>query len=216
MESIGKETDKIHLVGGPENLQNTVREAVVEALRSFQEVMQYEGEVNVVVFESQSEFVIPEIGLMGRAIGKGGLEIYVDFERTFAAGELEKELAATVYHEATHLAQKHFVGFGKTLVGVMISEGVACYVERCCLPDRIIPYIEPIENEMQYLEEARPIFNAEEYEYGKWFFGSPDFPKWVGYRLGFLIVEAFMKKTKLPLYQLVRTEIQEILTKSEV
>jgi len=203
--------DQVCLIGVPETLEQKVSSVVRDSLQLSRKVFEYSKPVGVIIIEAQSELVIPEIGLMGRAVGKQGLEIYVDFERKFKKDELETELASTVYHELAHLVRENKVGYSRSLLDAIVSEGISCYAEKYFQPEHTIPYIASVENEQKYIQEAKLLFDKEDFDHAKWFFGSRNFPKWIGYRLGYVIVDKYMGEKKVSLAELARTNSRLIL-----
>ena len=160
--------------------------------------------------------VIPETGMTGSAIGKSGIQILINCGRKFSKQNFVTELSSSVAHEATHLVREDTEGYNRSLLDTIINEGVACYVEKSFLPRRHIPYIAAIRGEKHYIKKARGEFYKKHYNHSEWFFGSEKFPRWIGYRIGFLIVNGYAKNKKISLAKLVRTKSSTILKGSKI
>lgn len=208
--------DFIYLIGVPKSFKKDIQQNIVSTIKNVRRNLRYIKPISVAVFEASSGMVISEIGMAGSAIGKSGIEIRIDFKRKFAKQKFAAELSSSVCHEATHLIREDAVGYNFSLLDAMINEGVACYVERAFLPKRRIPYISPIKNENKFIKKAASIFSKRNYNHSEWFFGSKIFPKWVGYRLGYLMVDGYAKNNKIALSDLVRMKSRDILRGSKV
>lgn len=213
---VGNMADQTHTIGVPEPLAQRLQDTVDAARDTVKRKLGYDGSVDVVVFESRPEFVIPELGITGMAVGAQGIEILVDLSRSYEENELENEVMSTTHHETTHIVHENLIGTQSTLLYRMLAEGIGCYVEQYFRPERYIPYIQPVENERSYIREAEPLLDTAEYDHATWFFGAGELPRWIGYRLGYLIVSDFMEHTGTSLHDLVRTDIHDILKGSRV
>lgn len=216
MKSKNCEKGNIHLIGIPSNKRGVVLRRTVESLDKALGVLKYDKQVNVVVIEAQDFFVIPKLGIGGSAIGKSCIEVKIDFSRKDLQKIIDIELPSTIYHELAHLVRENSIGYGKTLLDSLVSEGISCFVEKSILPNRKIPYIQKIKDEQKLWDKAQKTLNKIKYNYSEWFFGSGKLPNWTGYRLGFLIVENFARKNKISLDKLVRANSKEILKGSKI
>jgi len=204
----------IHLIGIPTTHKVTVLKQVKESLHKGLKILDYQNRVDVVVIEAQKSFVIPDLGIGGSAIGKSCIEIKIDFSRKDVKEIIAVEVPATIYHELAHLVRESNVGLGDTLQDALISEGVACSVEKAMLPKRKIPYIQKIPNENKLWVRTKKNLHKKKYNYAEWFFGSGALPNWTGYRLGYLIVEKYMRANTVKLNELVRLESIDIVQRS--
>jgi uncharacterized protein YjaZ len=102
-----------------------------------------------------------------------------------------------VAHEAHHAARWRGPGYGTTLLEALVTEGLADHfaIERLGVP--VPPWSNAVAREetARYIEEARPHFDSSSYGHSRWFFGTdPALPRWVGYTLGFRLVEAYQQE----------------------
>lgn len=201
----------LHLIKILKRHKVQVAQTAENALARASELFAYRKPVEVAVFSSHPDVVIPELGIGGRSIYRGDIVIDIDFSRKDIFHIINKELSSTIYHEFSHIVRDATVGYGKTLSEVLVSEGIGSYVENK-LYHTTMPYTKPIRHERKYWQRAKRLLGKKTYDHLEWFFGRGKLPRWIGYRLGYLIVDSFMKQQKnLPLSQLVRTKSHEIL-----
>lgn len=199
------------MIGIPQIKSGEVFDYATKTLNNALGLLKYEKRVDVVVIEAQDFWVIPRLGIMGSAIGKTCIEIKINFSRKDVNKIIEVELPATIYHELTHLVRDNSVGYGDTLLDSFISEGLSCFVEKLTFPNKKIPYIKRIKNEKALWSKARKILAETKYNHSEWFFGTGKLPNWTGYRLGYSIVNLFMKRNRVDLDKLVRMDSKDIL-----
>lgn len=205
----------IHLIGVPDRHVEAVSRIAKETLDAAKGLLQYSNQVEVVIIEAQDFFVIPQLGITGSAIGKSCIEIKIDFCRKDLDNIINIEIPATVYHELSHLVRENKLGYGNTLLDSMVSEGVACYIEKSVIP-REIPYIQPIKDEDSFWTKAKESFDDSKYNHSAWFFGAGELPNWIGYRLGYLLVQKYLQKNTKELSELSVIPSKEILQGSEI
>lgn len=208
--------NSVHFIGIPPKLKKELRSIVLSALRDARKALRYREPIGVAVFEAPADLVIPEIGLAGSAIGKTGIEIKIDLSRKLSKRKFELELYSSVCHETAHLARENAVGYNSSLLDAMVNEGVACFTEKTLKPERSIPYIAPIKNEKRALRSAASHFFEKNYDHSKWFFGAKNFPKWAGYRIGYLIVDGYAKNNRTTLPNLAKMESVKIFRGSKI
>ena len=123
------------------------------------------------------------------------------------------DLSPTLQHEFSHVVRANTVGYPETLLDSFIDEGIACFIEQASEPDRIIPYIQEQKDEKKLWQEAKKHLSKKLTSdlHNTWFFGAGEKPNWIGYRLGFLIVQEYMKNNNVKLAKLVRTSSRDIL-----
>lgn len=204
--------EQVCLIGVPDEFAGEVTSVADRALADVRSALAFNEKISIVIFQSQPAFVIPEIGQTGRAIGREGLEVLIDFDRPFEAGEL----VSTIHHETAHLVRGRAVGYRWPLGEAIVSEGIACFVEKQLQPDRHVVYAEPLPEPERYLREAEPMFDAEDFDNAKWFFGGTDAPRWLGYRLGYAIIAAYMRAHPASIANLIRMPAREIWDESSL
>ena len=201
----------LHLIKIPRKYGVQVAKTAERALVQAGELFAYRKPVEVVVFSSYPEVVIPELGIAGKSIYEGDIVIDIDFSRKDIPHVINKELPSTLLHEFSHIVREATVGYGKTLLGALISEGIGSYVENKLLR-RTMPYTKPIRHELKYWQKAKRFLGKKTYNHFEWFFGRGKLPRWIGYRLGYLLVDSFMQRQEnLSLEQLVRIKSHEVL-----
>lgn len=202
----------LHLIKIPKKYRVQVAKTAERALAGASELFAHSKPVETVIFSSIPEFVIPEVGIGANATIQGDIIVNIDFSRHDIKRVIQKELPSALYHEFSHVvrASVHKKLYA-TLNESFITEGIASYIEKETFPKKI-PYIEPIKNEGKYWLQAQKIMNKNFYDHGEWFFGTKKLPRWIGYRLGYLIVNSFMECQKnLTLAQLVETKSRNVL-----
>lgn len=205
----------VYLIGVPRLYTGRVERVAVDALKVGCEKLGWRSRVELAVFEAQSFWVIPELGVAGEAIGKSAIVVKVDFSRRDRERIIKEELPASIYHELAHLVREQDVGMGSTLLDALVSEGVACFVEQSLSPGRRIPYVARIKNEQRVWKKAAPLLLQRKYGYAEWFFGTKAIPRWAGYRLGYLLVSSFFAEQPTSLSKLVRMRSVDIFRGSE-
>lgn len=213
MSSISKQCKggTLHLVKIPKRYQIQVAKTAERTLTEAGKLFEYQKSVEIAIFSSHPEVVIPELGIGGNSIYQGDIVINIDFSRKDIAYIIKKELPSALYHELSHIVREATVGYGETLLEALASEGIGSYVENRIF-HRTMPYTKQILHELKYWQKAKRLLKKKPYNHFEWFFGTKKLPRWIGYRLGYLLVDSFMKRQKnLSLSQLVRTKSHEIL-----
>ncbi|MEK9178498.1 MAG: DUF2268 domain-containing putative Zn-dependent protease [Patescibacteria group bacterium] len=202
----------LHLIKIPQKYKVQVAKIAEKTLTGAGELFAYQKPVETVIFSSIPEFVIPEVGIGAHATMQGDIVVNIDFSRRDIAKVIQKELPSTLYHEFSHVvrADAH-KNLYTTLIESLITEGIASYIEKKVFRKKV-PYIEPIKNERKYWLQTQKNMRKNTYDHGEWFYGTKKLPRWIGYRLGYLIVNSFMEQQKnLSFAQLVRTKSSEVL-----
>jgi len=155
-------------------------------------------DIDVVIIDNP-EATIEEIGIGGVTLNLNCVIISVDSEHKNLAKNYSKALLDSLAHELHHIARWKTVGYGKTLLEAMISEGLADH-----FANEIIGKKEPHlwdkalskEQISIFLKRASKEFANKKYDYYAWFFGSKkkQIPKWTAYSLGYCLVEEYIKK----------------------
>ncbi|MGH7196358.1 MAG: DUF2268 domain-containing putative Zn-dependent protease [Candidatus Saccharimonadales bacterium] len=103
-----------------------------------------------------------------------------------------QEFRATLYHELHHMARHQNVGYGKTLGGAVLSEGIATYYEEF-KTDWSPPWGNATYSKKD-VADAISMWDSEDYNHSEWFFSS-ERGRWVGYALGVEIVRKLYSDT---------------------
>jgi len=204
----------VHLVKIPEECRAEIANIAKETLDEASEIFDFQKPVDLVIFSTSAQFVIPELGMAAYASREEFMICMFDFSRRDIEKIIEKEFKATLFHEFSHIVRADL--FGNTMVDLfedMVSEGIASYVEKKM--GGKTPYTNPIADEMKYLQKAKRMMVKKDYTYEdhqEWFYGVGKLPRWIGYRLGYMLVEHYMKKhPKTSFAELVRLEAKAIL-----
>jgi hypothetical protein len=101
-------------------------------------------------------------------------------------------IIASINHELHHMARWQNPGYGDTLGGALVSEGIATYYE-----ERTSGWAPPwskaaVSDDAK--EAALKGWNDKDYNHGEWFFGGP-YGKWVGYGLGYQLAQKLFADT---------------------
>lgn len=148
----------------------------------------FESVVSGVKDEVQTAYVrdIPEFTIDGKYPGGA---CYNRHEITIAINDWDYEpsqLAASFHHELHHLARWQNVGYGDTLGGAILSEGIATVFEE--LQTGWTPPWASDDISAQNLSEALEEWDSKSYDHAQWFYGS-ERGKWEGYKIGYTIAK---------------------------
>lgn len=102
----------------------------------------------------------------------------------------KKPLAAAINHELHHMARWQNGGYGKTLGGAILSEGLATYYEK--LRTGWTPPWSEVSINDELIQKAIKEWDNDKYNHSEWFFGGK-LGKWVGYSIGFKLAEEIFK-----------------------
>ena len=203
----------IHLIGIQDEYRNRISDSIKKGLEMASSILKYSSSVEVVVFDSEDWDVHKKLNLSAHA-----RIYYIDIKICFYRKGLDfnhlfnVDIPATIYHELAHVVRVNSVGYAENLLQDIIDEGIACYIEKFSKLGPSQPYINPIDGEDKYFNEARKHFK-ERLDYNlhsRWFYGSADLPEWIGYRLGYLMVNKFMEGNKVGIDELVRLRAEVI------
>lgn len=117
---------------------------------------------------------------------------FPDFLKTVIGNELPRAIS----HELHHAVRWKAVGYGKTLLEVLVTEGLASRFEQemwggtpsswaAALSEKALAEVQV---------QAKTEYANTKYDHGRWFFGTGDLPRWAGYTLGYQIVGTYLKK----------------------
>lgn len=196
----------------PKKYRVQVAKTAERALAGAGELFAYRKPVETVIFSSIPEFVIPEVGIGANATIQGDIIVNINFSRRDIKRVIQKELPSALYHEFSHVVRANiYKNLYATLDESLLTEGIASYIEKKVFRKKVL-YVEPIKNEKKYWLRAQKNMCKKTYDHSEWFFGTKKLPRWIGYRLGYLIVNCFMKQNKkISFDQLVRIRSGEVL-----
>lgn len=181
-----------------ENTKNTIEEQIPI------------DNIDIVAVDNKNG-IIPEISIGGHTHGPNFIVLSFDSKSEDFEDNLQKNFPDQIAHEFHHAARWQQIGYGKTLLEALITEGLACKFA-LEISGKQQPWTNALrENEIEkFLEKSREQFDNPNYKHYAWFYGSDDIPRWTGYSLGFYLVERYLKshpnETAASLY---KTKAQE-------
>jgi uncharacterized protein YjaZ len=170
----------------------------------------------------KSNWTIPETGENGYTPSGDWMQIYIDPKNKYHSFDFiaNNIIPGTIYHEMNHVARWRAVGFGKSLIEAIISEGLASIFEREQWKRFTAPWANWEEKEIiNFINIFRKRDRKKDtaYNHSEWFFGKGKLPRWIGYKLGAYIVESARKNyPKISWHKLTAMEASDIIEKSGV
>ncbi|SEM43263.1 Predicted Zn-dependent protease [Variovorax sp. YR750] len=154
--------------------------------------------IDVVTYVSDE--VIPELGVNGFSEGRHLMHLKLDPRNVNFVKHFETAVPSLFAHEVHHCMREGCVGYGATLRGALISEGLACHFE-AEVTGRAPFYataLSPAQVDAM-LQRMLPQLDAAWYNHPAWFFGSPreEIPRNCGYSVGFGLVGAYLTRNGL-------------------
>jgi len=153
--------------------------------------------LDILVQRLQGE-VITETGLVGYTYRSSLFSLTVDPDNpNFVASLANGTLLRQIIHEVHHCLRMAGPGYGRTLGEALISEGLAGQFVRHLLNSEPEPWECAID--LPSLLKAPPahcLLNTRHYDHAAWFFGTTaDYPRWLGYSLGYQLVEHWIEES---------------------
>ena len=184
----------LHLLNTGKDLKHDqismIRMSFNKAVKTCQKLIST-NDVDVIIYHNPA-YVMKETGIGGKTLTTHVIEIPLDAKR-----KLDPEtLYLTICHEMYHAVRQRKFGFPSTLLDAIISEGLADQFEVEINSKRQpITFMKDINTKalLNGLSNLKKGINKKDYDYSGWFFGSSTYPKWLGYTLGNLIVERYVK-----------------------
>lgn len=137
--------------------------------------------------------VIPEKGHLGYAPERGLIYVTVDPENPYLRANPSQALERMLAHELHHSSRWDGPGYGKTLGEALVSEGLAGHFAQEVYGGEREPWEQlPASTLCPYFSKAQADWQSANYDHAEWFFGSQEFPAWVGYSLGYEIVRRYL------------------------
>lgn len=163
-----------------------------------------------------SEDVIPETGDWGYIENKSVIRLranpaHKDGLKSIVKNQLPKTLA----HELHHAVRMAKIGYGKTLLGAMVTEGLADRFADKLYPKPKSPWTNALNQEEQekWWKITKKSLNKK-YNHGEWFWGEGKIPRWAGYTLGYRLAGEAMDALRQPADVLVGAKARKILEAS--
>lgn len=175
---------------------NTIRKSVQEAVFKIEAKIPLIS-VDVVICDNPKA-TIPHLGIGGQTITSNLVMVSLDPSSKFFLSKIEEEILRTLAHELNHCARWECVGYGKTFLEAMISEGLADHFDEEISKEEPQAWSKSLNPKQidRFLGLAREDFHNKNYNHTDWFFGSKTrkIPKWTGYSLGYYLVGEYLKR----------------------
>lgn len=130
----------------------------------------------------------------GHCYEPGVIGLRVDLGPGLPGESLHDEVLKTLFHEAHHALRWEGPGYGDTLGGALVSEGLAqrfVHEMMDCPPEPFEHAVAPSICEA-YRPHALARFEDTDYDHEGWFLGAAAIPNWLGYTLGLRMVDRFL------------------------
>ena len=156
---------------------------------------------------------VPNIGHSGYVPRPGLMRLMLDPYDENLAQNLGEPMGRMIAHELHHALRWDTVGYGTTLIGALVSEGLCGKFtaelygnnpeqQECAIPA----------DQIQCLSrEALVEAHSEDYDHDRWFFGKKDLPNWAGYTIGFELVGLAMESMKLNPSEMIAIPAEEFI-----
>ena len=139
--------------------------------------------------------VIPEKGHLGYAPDKGLIYLTVDPSNARVRANPSQSLERMLAHELHHSSRWDGPGYGETLGDALVSEGLAGHFVQEVYEGGPEPWEQlPSSTWLPYLTKAKSEWLNAEYDHTGWFFGSQEYPRWLGYSLGYQVVGQYLAR----------------------
>ncbi|WP_230657299.1 DUF2268 domain-containing putative Zn-dependent protease [Psychrobacter sp. I-STPA10] len=190
---------KLHILNANGKLSKMIdyiQQSFAVAVEQINEVMILES-LSVDVIAKYNEYVPPEMGMGGYTPTEHEIQLWLPEDNDYLMANFQQLFTATLAHELHHCFRHGSVGYGKTLLEALITEGLACHFESMVVNKTPI-YVDHLDNKdrQSWLEKSRQLWHSTDYSHADWFFGNDKkgIPKWVGYDLGFALVNQYLQK----------------------
>lgn len=147
-----------------------------------------------ILIERGKENVTPETGMRSE-IARPNLATLVfdpyneNFSQTLKNGLIARQMVNTS-HRAMRAAGP---GYGFTLGGAMVSEGLAAQFVRLVCNSPTEPWDDAVsDGSLDSLWPDQRVLMNTKFDHGEWFSGTGDKPRWLGYTIGTKIVENWL------------------------
>jgi uncharacterized protein YjaZ len=166
-------------------------------------------EIHVYIFPTLSKFIIDKMnGVTGRLIWEN--VIYID---VFPKKNWKKYFQSTFVHELAHILQKKY-SYNMTIGEGVIYDGMAEHFQEKFLGKVKNPWTHVLTEKeaKQRLSEIKPILKRKDLRlYREVFYGTGRYPLWMGYSLGYYIIQEYLKKHKIAWDEFLRISPQQVL-----
>jgi len=160
---------------------------------------------------------VPNIGHSGYVPRPGLMRLMLDPYDENLEDNLGESLGRMIAHELHHALRWDTVGYGTTLLGALVSEGL-CGRFTAELYENSPEQQECALSQDQILNLSRDAVvhaHSEDYDHDRWFFGTKDLPRWTGYTIGYELVGLAMESMKLNPSEMIDTPAENFFSSLE-
>lgn len=151
-----------------------------------------------VVVQDLPAAAIPGLGVGGYAPSGHLVQVSLDPLADGFADKLVRHLPRTLAHEWHHVARWRGPGYGATLGGALVSEGLADHFDLEVNGGEPYAWARALDDEqvVRWLGRARELLWRPGCDHARWFFnrGGNGPPYHAGYALGFALVRGFLER----------------------
>lgn len=190
---------KLHLLNASGSLNQFEKEIVSEFNKAISKILNIiqVSDVDIVIYDNP-ESAIPEIGIGGYTQNENLIFMPIDPKFATLSKSIKENIKRTLAHELHHIMRWRKVGYGKTLLEAIITEGLADHFDLEVFGGNPPLHCKALkENEIKnLLSKAKNEFDNNKYDHNAWFFGSKtkNIPRWTVYSLGFYLVGKYLNK----------------------
>ena len=171
--------------------------------------------VNLVVYPSGAEDVIPETGDMGMTYSDEYASVYFDHSVPYGKNKLLNGIRTTTFHELVHAATFQHEPWRPGVLFGVVTEGLATVFERDHAGAQPLwGKYEDDETMCEWLHELKELPDAAE-KNRDYFVNHPDGRKWIVYKTGVWIVDKLLESGE-DLFQLMKLNHMDVMSKFEM
>lgn len=146
------------------------------------------------VIVKPGNYVIPEKGIVGYCPEAHLIYLTIDTDSPKFIKDGKESLKRMFTHELHHAVRWGMTGYGDTLGGAILSEGLAGHFVLEIFNGDPEPW-EMLDLQLlhTHLNHMLANWNVKNYNHNDWFYGTGQLPKWLGYSLGFRLVSLYLR-----------------------
>lgn len=184
---------KIHMLNAQGILTDHI-EHIESILRdTHQRVAELLSLPSVDVIVKAGNYVIPEKGIIGYCPEAHLIYLTIDPASPAFQKNGKQSITRVFAHELHHATRWEITGYGDTLGGAILSEGLAGHFVLEVFKGDPEPW-ESINSDIlqNYITPVINHWDKKDYDHNAWFYGTNDLPRWLGYSLGFNFVDQYL------------------------
>ena len=190
---------KINILNASERFSNVLDLLESKAQSSLIEIQKHIELPSLdIVISPCSEEYITESGILGCVSTPYVIDVLLDTDREDLSNIINNELTATIAHELHHVIRASFGVEEKSLLQILISEGLACHFETKfshCITSKFFADVKKYEWRDLYSKMQTNLKDSD-FNYPVYFGGKDiaKFPNRAGYWVGFNLVSEYINK----------------------